>query len=177
MEHVGQALSAISAPNASPEQVAVANAFLQTCETNPAFPAALLSLYSSSPHPQLQLATILLLTNVLKRNWSSRTRGRNPIVILPENDKKDLRTDILAAYTLHDMQHSKHLNELLKYLTRVDFPNNYPQLAESTLSWINQVSQLLNDNPAAISTPKPLLVLATVKTVTKEYALKKVSHN
>jgi hypothetical protein len=84
LEHVGQALSAISTPNASPEQVAVANAFLQTCETKSSFPAALLTLYSTSPHPHLQLSSILLLTNVLKRNWSSRTRGRNPIVILGE---------------------------------------------------------------------------------------------
>lgn len=73
--HIAEALTVINTPGSQPEQIHTANAYLTHCEEDPNFALALLEMFSSSPNSQLQLSSILLLTNVVKRNWVSRGRS------------------------------------------------------------------------------------------------------
>ncbi len=80
-QHVVEALTVMVTQGASQGQIKAANDFLAACEASPAFSTTLLAIYSAATAPHLQLSALLLLTNVLKRNWSHR---RSPQGITPQ---------------------------------------------------------------------------------------------
>jgi phenylalanine-4-hydroxylase len=85
---------------------------------------------------------------------------------------------VLSTYSLYEMKHYKHFNNLLRYLTRVDYPLNYPQLHHFVLGSLRELLQLMqHDVKAVIQSSRVMAVLSTCKVVLKEYNLKKVTHS
>jgi len=74
------------------------------------------------------------------------------------------------------MRHYKHFNNLIKYLTRIDFPAHYSQLHNFVLTSLQQL-MAMEDINAVVSNNRVMTVLSTCKAVMKEYSLKKVAHN
>jgi hypothetical protein len=95
--HVVQALTAIHTPATPPEQIHLANAFLTDCETKADFPLVLLDIYAQTGDLQLQLSSILLFANVVRRNWTTRGKG----TIKSGMDKEQLKGSIMKACLLH----------------------------------------------------------------------------
>lgn len=75
IHHIVEALNAIHLPGATPQQIHIANSYLTDCETQPEFPNLLLEIYQKSNEVQLQLSSILLFSNVIKRNWTNRGKS------------------------------------------------------------------------------------------------------
>lgn len=73
------------------------------------------------------MSSLLLLTNVIKRNWSNK-RASPLRPALGTEVKEQIRAGVLRAYPLHSMRHYKHFNSLLGYLARMDFPVGYAGL-------------------------------------------------
>jgi hypothetical protein len=137
----------------------------------------LLSIFREAAHPQLQMSALLLLTNVVKRNWSAK-RGGNTRPPWSAALKEDLRNGVLQSYFLHELRHYKHMNSLLGYVARVDFPQQYPALHQFILSSLAQLAQLARDDPAGLlSNNRVLAVLSVCKVVLKEYNHKKIAHS
>lgn len=80
--HIAQALTAIHTQGANSAEIKIANDFLAQCEAHPLFSTTLLSIYSESNNHQLQMSSLLLLTNVIKRNWNAKRSTTN--LIRPE---------------------------------------------------------------------------------------------
>lgn len=173
--HIVEALATMNAAGATPTSIKSANDFLRDCEAHPHFPISLLNIFSEVESSQLQMCCLLLLTNVIKRNWNSKRSSTNP---MRAEVKEQLRSKILEAYFLHDLQHFKHFNALLGYLTRLDYPSQYGSLHQFLANSLQQVGEMASsDLSSVVSSKRVLVVLSTCKAVVKEYNSKKISHN
>jgi hypothetical protein len=70
--HIIDALRTIQTQRANWQEIRAANDFLDQCETHPDFTTTILAIYSESSNYQLQLTSMILLTNVIKRNWNPK---------------------------------------------------------------------------------------------------------
>lgn len=141
-QHITQALTVIHTKGATADDIKAANNFLTECENDPHFSAALLSIYSESSDYLLQIASLVLLTNVIKRNWNPKRNANSKVLIKPEI-KELLRSNILQAYFLHDMRHYKHFNALISYLARIDFPTQYVGLHQFITNSLTQLVEMV----------------------------------
>lgn len=76
---------------------------------------------------------------MIKRNWSNRGKGvqKSPM------DKEGIKSGIMKACLLHNMQHYKHFNALLKTMTRHCYPSSYLELHQFVLNSLQQMTHMV----------------------------------
>ena len=142
IQFVVQALNAIHVQGATPEQIHIANSYLTNCEEHRQFPLTLLDIYSQTNDLQLQLSSLLLFTNVAKRNWN-----RNQSTLRTGLDKEIIKKSIMKAYLLHNMKHFKHFNVLFKALTRFSYPDKFLELHEFVINSLQNMADMAQKSP------------------------------
>ena len=121
------------------------------------------------------MSSLLLLANVIKRNWNAK---RSTSHLIRNEVKEALRPALLQAYFLYDLRHYKHFNALLGYLTRLEYPSQYEELHQFVLNSLTQLIDMVkNDISSVLNSNRVLVVLSTCKVILKEYSLKKIAHN
>lgn len=170
-EAIAQALTVIHTHGSHPNDIHVANAFLADLEGAEGFPMALMEIYAASSDVQLQLSTVLLLGNVVKRGWTSRGKGRGTL------DKESIKVGVIKACLLHDMHHYKHFNALLKPIVRSVYPGSYPEMQKFVVDSLLDIVKLGQNTPEQLLTNSYVTpVLSMVKSVLKEYSNKRIAH-
>ena len=173
IHHVVQALNAIHVQGATPEQIHIANTYLTNSEIQSQFPTILLDIYSQTNEVQLQLSSILLFTNVIKRNWTNRGKA----TLKSGLNKEMIKKSIMSACMLHNMRHFKHFNALFKTLVRSSYPSQYPEMHQFVLSSLQNMGEMAQKSPEQfVSHPLTVPVFSMVKTIIKEYSNKRISH-
>lgn len=84
----------------------------------------------------------------------------------------------MEAYFLHGLRHYKHFNQLVGYLARVDYPQDYGELHQFILNSLTQLAHLLaTDLEGVLKNAQVGVVLSTCKAALKEYNSKRLGHS
>ena len=89
--------------------------------------------------------------------------------------KNKIKKDIINLYMKHWKSSSKDFNEIIKYLTRQNYPHNYPELHQFMGNVLNTLTT--QDLNSFINSEELLPFLSTVKVIMKEYSIKKITHS
>ncbi len=80
---------------------------------------------------------------------------------------------------MHNLAYVKHVNQVLKFLSRQDYPAKYLELHEFILTSLQSLYTTVLTSPETIPAQQHIIIglLSTVKIVLKEYAAKRLSHS
>jgi len=140
--------------------------YIEECKKDPQLPAILIQFFeNNNEDTQIRWLALIEFKNVIKENWHRSSRLNNGF---SEDLKKDIRAILLTFLDKYQEKIFRtQINDILRYISLVDFPLSYPDLLQYFLNNLQGLRETLKDEEMLLS-DVTLNFVMTLKTVLKD---------